>query len=92
VALGRNTVRLMRCGELVDRSGSRIVSCSAWADLDDDESERLYSASLDRMLEGQARIMRLADPIRVAGAHSCGQDISPVLGVFAADSLRLLSQ
>ncbi len=50
-----------------------------------EERDRLAGLALDRLLEAQARIMRVADPIRVAGAPLCGDEVGPVIGVFAAD-------
>jgi Zn-dependent protease with chaperone function len=52
----------------------------------DEEAARLANLSLDRLLEGQARIARVGDPIRVAGAPLCGDEVGPVLGVFTADA------
>ncbi len=51
----------------------------------DAEARRLYSLALDRFLEGQARIMRIADPIRIAAAPFCGKNVVPVIGVYAAN-------
>lgn len=49
------------------------------------EARRLYSLALERFLEGQARIMHVADPIRIAGAPFCGRNLVPVMGVYAAN-------
>ena len=45
------------------------------ADEASEELRRNYLA-LDLMLEGQARVMRVADRIRIAGAKLCGKKIS----------------
>lgn len=50
-----------------------------------EEERRLNDLAFDVMLEGQARIMAIADRIRIAGADLCGKKIAPVIGVFAAD-------
>ncbi len=49
------------------------------------EARRLYSLALDRFLEGQARIMRIADPIRIAAAPFCGSNVVSVIGLYAAN-------
>ena len=51
----------------------------------DESSEelRLNYLALDLMLEGQARVMRIADRMRIAGADLCGKRIAPVIGVYA---------
>jgi len=49
------------------------------------EVRRLENLAIDRMLEGQVRIMRVADRLRVAGVPFCGRNVGPVLGVYAAD-------
>ena len=74
---------------------SRLGVCLSWlsfavliADAAADTSAaeaHLYGLALDRFLVGQARVMRLADPIRVAGVPYCGKQVAPVIGVFAAD-------
>lgn len=55
----------------------------------EDEERRLAGLALDLMLESQLRIMRVADPIRVAGAPFCGNEVGPVLGAYAADRYSL---
>ena len=55
------------------------------AEEDAAEARRLYSLALDRFLEGQARIMRIADRIRIAAAAFCGSNVVPVIGVYAAN-------
>ena len=47
------------------------------------EELRLNYLALDVMLEGQARVMRIADRMRIAGADLCGRKIAPVIGVYA---------
>ena len=47
------------------------------------EELRLNYLALDLMLEGQARVMRIADRMRIAGADLCGRKIAPVIGVYA---------
>jgi membrane-associated protease RseP (regulator of RpoE activity) len=47
------------------------------------EELRLNYLALDLMLEGQARVMRIADRMRIASADLCGRKIGPVLGVYA---------
>ena len=49
------------------------------------ETRRLYDLALDRLLEGQARVMRIADPIRIAAAPFCGKNLASVLGVYTAN-------
>ena len=64
--------------------GLLALCASAPARAGDPEAQRLYALALDRLLKGQARIMRLADPIRIAAAPFCGRDVVPVLGLYAA--------
>ena len=52
---------------------------------DSEEARRLYGLSLDLMVEGQARVMSIADRLRIAGAELCGRKISPVIGIYAPD-------
>jgi len=75
----------MRRGAIAILLAALQAAVAGAADPQVDEAQRLYSLALDEMLAGQARIMKLADPIRIAGADFCGGDLSPVLGVFAAD-------
>jgi hypothetical protein len=50
-----------------------------------EETRRLYSLALDRFLEGQARVMGVADHIRIAGAPLCGKKVAPVIGAYGAN-------
>ena len=50
-----------------------------------EETRRLAVLAIGRMLAGQARIMRVADPIRIAGAPFCGDEVGPVLGLYPLD-------
>ncbi|MDJ0865336.1 MAG: M48 family metalloprotease [Myxococcota bacterium] len=50
-----------------------------------DEEQRLSDLALGRLLEGQERVTRVADPIRIAGMPYCGRKTAPILGVYAAD-------
>jgi hypothetical protein len=54
------------------------------ADEVDRETLRLSGLALDRLLTGQARIMAIADRLRIAGAPFCGKKIGPVMGVYTA--------
>lgn len=47
------------------------------------EELRLDYLALDLELEGHARVMRVADRMRIAGAELCGKKVSPVIGVYA---------
>jgi len=47
------------------------------------EERRLYELALDRLLAGHARVMGIADRIRIAGAELCDRKIAPVIGVYA---------
>jgi len=47
------------------------------------EERRLADLVLDRLLEGQARVQRIVDPMRIAGSSLCGKKLTPVLGVYA---------
>ena len=47
------------------------------------EEERLISLAQDGFLQGQARVQRIVDPIRIAGAPLCDKRLTPVLGLFA---------
>ena len=49
------------------------------------EANRLYALAIERMLEGQTRLLGVADRVRIGGADLCGDDVSPVLGVYASD-------
>lgn len=53
------------------------------------EQERLNDLALDRMLEGQARVMGITDRMRIAGAPLCGDRVRPVIGVFSLDRYTL---
>ena len=59
-----------------------LVPLSGAAD-EASEELRLNYLALDLMLDGQARIMRIADRMRIAGADLCGKKVSPVIGVYA---------
>ena len=50
-----------------------------------EEERRLSDLAFNLMLEGQARVMAIADRIRIGGAELCGKKVAPVIGVFAAD-------
>jgi len=49
------------------------------------ETTRLGGAILDRMLESHARVMGVADRIRIAATPSCGKQVGAVLGIFTAN-------
>lgn len=53
------------------------------------EARRLEDLALSVMLDGQLRVMRVADPIRTAGAPLCGNEVGPVFGAFALDQYSL---
>jgi len=48
----------------------------------DAETERLAELAVDHLFAGTERVLRVADPIRIAGAPYCGKDVGAVLGVF----------
>ncbi len=50
-----------------------------------DDERRLSHLALDVMIEGQARVMGIADRMRIDGADLCGRNVAPVVGAFAAD-------
>ncbi|MFI5317552.1 MAG: PDZ domain-containing protein [Myxococcota bacterium] len=56
----------------------------------DGEADRLGGVILDHMLEGTARVMRVGDRIRIAGAPYCGGQVGAVLGIFTASKDTLL--
>ena len=62
-----------------------FVPEAARAEEHPEETRRLAVLAIDRMLEGQARIMRVAEPIRVAGTPFCGDEVGPVLGLYPLD-------
>lgn len=66
---------------------SLIALGPTFAHAEDREAEqrRLAVLSLDRMLQGQARILRIADRIRIAGTPFCGDDVGPTLGLYVLD-------
>ena len=63
-----------------------IFGCAQVLWASPEESKRLNDLALDRLLEGQARVMALSDRVRIAGAELCGKKVAPVLGIFAVDT------
>jgi hypothetical protein len=61
-----------------------LLATAAFADVESEE-RRLNELAIDRLLEGEARVARIAARIRVAGADFCGGNVGPVIGVFAID-------
>ncbi|MDG2049015.1 MAG: PDZ domain-containing protein [Myxococcota bacterium] len=47
------------------------------------ENERLVAFRFERHLEGQERVSRLFEPLRIAAAPFCGERTVPVLGLYA---------
>ena len=60
------------------------IAASAAAD-EAREEKRLMALALEGLLKGQARVQRIVDPIRIAGAPLCDERLAPVLGIFAID-------
>lgn len=54
------------------------------------ETERLDNLALDRFLAGQARVMRVFDPLRIAAAPFCKGELAAVGGMFAANRYTFL--
>ncbi len=62
-----------------------LVAAPSLADEDEDrETTRLNHLTLDRFLAGQARAMRVSDPIRIAAAPFCEDHLASVLGIYTA--------
>lgn len=66
-----------------------LVAVAAAGAADGPEEARLNALALDRMVAGQARVMRVADRIRIAGAPWCGKKVAPVIGVYAPDQFSI---
>lgn len=58
---------------------------AASQDAIDQEADRLAGLILDRMLASHARVMSVADRIRISAAPYCGGEVGAVLGVYVAN-------
>jgi membrane-associated protease RseP (regulator of RpoE activity) len=61
------------------------LSISATSTGDGAEERRLADLAIDTLIEGQLRVMSIAEPMRIAGAELCAPEVTPVLGMFAVD-------
>ena len=60
--------------------GALLAAGPTFAGDDGEETARLNVLALDRFLEGQARVMRVSDPIRIAAAPFCPHERVSVEG------------
>jgi hypothetical protein len=70
-------------GALATLSGVLLLAFAASSD-EATETARLNGLVLDRFREAQARVMRVADPLRIAAAPFCGEEVVAVIGIYVA--------